>query len=102
GLRKAGIKSVLTIHDLIFRVYPETYPIIDRKIYDLKFRHSCQNADTIIAISKSTQADIVKFYDINPDKIEVIYQSCNPLYFKQRNERERIEILERNGIPSEY
>ena len=36
GLKKNGIKSVVTIHDLIFLRAPEQYAFIDRIIYNFK------------------------------------------------------------------
>ncbi len=82
GLNKTAIKSVVTIHDLIFKIYPDTYPFFDRLFYDVKFKNSCLQADKIIAISESTKTDIVHYYNIKPEKIEVIYQSCLPHYFE--------------------
>jgi glycosyltransferase involved in cell wall biosynthesis len=102
NIQKAGIKSIVTIHDLIFKVYPETYPSFDRKIYDIKFRKSCQNADRIIAISQNTKNDIIRFYDINPEKIEVIPQSCNPIYFDDTVQDNSKEILHQYGLPDKY
>ena len=40
GLKKSGIASVVTIHDLIFYRYPQYYPWFDRKIYEFKVRLS--------------------------------------------------------------
>jgi glycosyltransferase involved in cell wall biosynthesis len=101
-IRKSGIKSVVTIHDLIFKMLPSTYPYIDRQIYDLKFRKSCNNADRIIAISNSTKNDIVKYYHIDPAKIEVVYQSCNPLYYDSDPITNAGEVLKQYNLPSEY
>ena len=98
-LRQAGIRSVVTIHDLIFKIYPQTYAAIDRKIYDLKFKDSCLRADRIVAISHNTKRDIVRFYGIDPHKIEVIYQSCDPLYY-QLDDMQKIRSTD--FIPSEY
>lgn len=97
-LQQAGIRSIVTIHDLIFKVYPQTYAAIDRKIYDLKFKDSCQRADRIVAISQSTKRDIIRFYDIHPDKVEVIYQSCDPLYYQPDD----TEVIQPNAVPQEY
>jgi len=83
GLSKTSMKSVVTIHDLIFKVYPETYPFFDRHMYDIKFKHSCLQANKIIAISESTKNDIVNYYNIEPDKIDVVYQSCLPHYYSE-------------------
>ncbi|RZJ64730.1 MAG: glycosyltransferase family 1 protein, partial [Flavobacterium sp.] len=77
GLKKTGIKSVVTIHDLIFLRKPEYYQPIDRLIYNYKSKYACKNADQIIAISEKTKQDIIELYNISPAKIEVIYQSCD-------------------------
>jgi glycosyltransferase involved in cell wall biosynthesis len=84
-IRKTGIRSVVSIHDLIFKIYPETYPVLDRKIYDLKFGYACRNADRIIAISESTKRDIIKFYKIDEGRIDVSYQACNPLFYHDKD-----------------
>lgn len=37
GIRRTGIRSVVTIHDLIFLRYPQYYHRLDRIIYNRKF-----------------------------------------------------------------
>ena len=64
GLQQTTMKSVITIHDLIFKHYPNQFSWIDRNIYDWKFRYSCENADRIVAISENTKKDIIRFYNI--------------------------------------
>ncbi len=102
NIQKSGIKSIVTIHDLIFKVLPETYPFVDRLIYDFKFKNSCKNASKIIAISNSTKNDIVKYYAISPDKIKVVYQSCNPIFYDSFYENEPESVLKEYNIPSDY
>lgn len=80
GLRKAGIKSVVTIHDLIFLRYPELYPAIDRFFYRQKFKNACAEADVIVAVSEQTKRDIVAFYGTSPKKIKVVYQDCHEAF----------------------
>ena len=70
-------KNIVTIHDLIFRRLPQCYPVIDRFIYDYKFKHACKNADHIIAVSQCTKRDIINDYGIPSEKIEVIYHINN-------------------------
>ena len=100
NIHKSGVKSIVTIHDLIFKTLPKTYSAIDRTIYDVKFKASCHNADKIIAISESTKNDIVKFYGISPEKIDVIYQSCNPIFYEPHT-AEAIDLSSLN-LPDEY
>jgi len=102
NLQRHQVKGIVTIHDLIFKIYPNTYSYFDRIIYDWKFKTSCKKADRIIAISQSTKKDIVKHYNIDPDKIDVIYQCCAPLFYEENNNVDSSALFEKHKIPSEY
>lgn len=102
GIQKTNIKTAVTIHDLIFMRYPQYYKAIDRKIYELKFRNACKNADKIIAISEQTKRDIIHFFGTEAKKIEVIYQSCNPLFSVSATSHELEQIKEKYQLPDQF
>ncbi len=79
GLR---IPCVVTIHDVAFRQFTNMYHWHDRQIYNRKWIHSCNAADRIIAISESTKRDIIHFYDVNPEKIDIVYQPVGMRYYQ--------------------
>ena len=80
GIDQTGIRTVVTIHDLIFLRHPEFYHWIDTKIYAWKFRQTIREADHIIAISECTKRDIIEYGDVDESKISLIYQSCAPKF----------------------
>lgn len=80
---RLDIPSVVTIHDVAFRTFPDMYHAPDRFMYNIKWRHACKTADHIIAISESTKKDIIRFYDVDPDRINVVYQPVNSLYYTE-------------------
>lgn len=96
------LKTVVTIHDLIFRHYPYQYGWFDRKIYDVKFSQSCKSADAVVAISESTKWDIVEAYRIDPAKIHVIYQSCASIFHESRSAETNSKVREKYRLPSEF
>lgn len=102
GIQESKIKSIVTIHDLIFKAYPNTYSFFDRKIYDWKFKYSCQNADRIIAISEHTKQDIIQHYHIAPEKIQVIYQACQDLYYTLNDAQSVAALLKKYALPKQY
>ncbi|RYU97387.1 glycosyltransferase family 4 protein [Emticicia agri] len=103
GLKKEGIKSVVSIHDLIFLRYPEQYPAIDRFFYRRKFKHACNNADAIVAVSEQTKRDIIDFYQIPADRIEVIYQGCQPTFCQRIPDKTIIQqVLQKYNIQKHY
>ena len=102
GLRNSGIKSVVTIHDLIFLRHPEYYHWFDRKMYTWKFHQTIKQADRIIAVSECTKRDILEFGKINPEKISVIYQSCNPKFTNMPTESEMETTAKKYDLPERY
>ena len=97
-----SVKKVVTIHDLIFKRYPEWYRFIDRKIYDWKFKTACRNANKIIAISEQTKKDIIHFYGIKPDKITVVYQTCNDRFKKKASIEQTESVRKKYHLPAEF
>jgi glycosyltransferase involved in cell wall biosynthesis len=102
GIQKTGIKTVVTIHDLIHERYPEQYNAIDVKIYSKKFRYACTHADKVIAISEQTKKDIIEFYKTPEEKITVCYQSCNPAFAETVSMEEKIKIRELYNLPDQF
>ncbi|HOY20406.1 MAG TPA: glycosyltransferase family 1 protein [Haliscomenobacter sp.] len=102
GIRSMGIKSVVTIHDLVFKHRPDYYPLIDRAVYDIKFKYACRQADAVVAISESTKNDIVNFYGIRPEKIKVIYQSCDERFMQEKSPKLIDQILAKYQLPAEF
>lgn len=102
GIQKTGVKSIVTIHDLIYLTYPNDFSIIDRNIYNLKFKSACKTADKIIAVSQSTKNDLIRFYQLNPDKIEVCYQTCNEHFKAQLQKQTLIEISKTYKLPKNF
>ena len=92
GLSKAGIPSVVTIHDLIFIRYPQFYKTIDRNIYNFKFRKACLLADKIVAVSEMTKQDIIRIYKVPEEKIDVVYQGCDVSFLQQAESNKLSEV----------
>jgi glycosyltransferase involved in cell wall biosynthesis len=102
GIDQTRIKSVVTIHDLIFERYPAQYKAIDVAIYRSKFRYACRHADKVIAISKQTREDLVSFYNVPEDKIEICYQACNPVFQHLHTPEEKLAIRKKYNLPETY
>lgn len=102
GLKKAGIPSVITVHDLIFLRYPQYYPFIDRKIYEFKMRYAVKHANKIIAISESTKVDLINYFNVDEEKIEVIYQNCDSSFRNRVSDHEKARIRSTYNLPERF
>lgn len=102
GIRSTGIKTVVTIHDLIHERFPEQYNFFDVKTYRKKFRYACDKADRVIAISEQTKRDIMHFYHTPEEKIRVCYQGCNPSFGIRVSEEDKAAVRKEFGLPAEF
>jgi glycosyltransferase involved in cell wall biosynthesis len=102
GLKANGIKSMVTIHDLIFLRYPNLYSFFDRKIHYYKFKKSAKNADLIIAVSEQTRQDIIQFLDVESSKIKVIYQGCNGVFKRNFSAERKKEVAQKFDLPEKF
>jgi glycosyltransferase involved in cell wall biosynthesis len=102
GIRRSGIKSVVTIHDLIFLRHPEFYHWIDTKLYAWKFRQTVREADHIIAISECTKRDIMELGDVDESRISVVYQSCSPRFSVSVAPNRIAEVRHKYGLTGPF
>ncbi len=102
GLEKAGTKSVVTIHDVLFLRYPEFYSFIDRNIYYRKFKHAAEAADTVIAISEQTKRDIVQYLGIPENKISVVYQGCHQAFKESYTAAKKTALIKKYQLPKQF
>jgi len=102
NIDKANIKTVVSIHDLIAIRYPQYFKKADRISYVKKSRYACEVSDKIIAVSQQTKEDIVRFFNIQEEKIEVIYQGCNKVFQEQQKEDYKAEVANKYQLPNKY
>jgi len=93
---------VLTIHDLAFLRFPEFNFDWFIKKYAREVKKNAQISRKIIADSESTKDDIIRFFKIDPQKIEVIYLASDTVFKKLPETRIDRNILKKYKINKKY
>lgn len=88
---RAKTKTLIVIHDINFEHYPEHLPWLIRKYYRYYTPRFAKRADRIVTVSNFSKNDIVSQYQVNPDKIDVVYNGVNEKY-KPINDSEKIAV----------
>jgi glycosyltransferase involved in cell wall biosynthesis len=97
-LIRGKVKTVVTIHDLAFKYFPETFTSKDLFKINFLTRVALMFADKIITISESSKRDILKFYpDVKSKDIKVIYHGFDAEVF----EKER-DLIKEEDIKKQY
>lgn len=68
-----GGKKVCTIHDLAFKVYPETVRRRTRAVLNSRLKSTIKRADHIVVDSQFTKNELLRFYKVDEDKVSVVY-----------------------------
>ncbi|MFH1061307.1 MAG: glycosyltransferase family 1 protein [Candidatus Omnitrophota bacterium] len=84
--------TVVTIHDLAFIKFPQYFESSVRWRCLRFTQHAIAKAQKIIAISESTKKDILEYYKVDAQKVEVIYHGVDA-EFKQIQDKPRIEAV---------
>jgi len=83
-------RNLMVIHDLNFVHHPEMMPRLPRKYYNYFTPRYARKADRILTVSQFTKQDIIRQYNIEPDKIDVVYNGANPLYTPISEEQQQL------------
>jgi glycosyltransferase involved in cell wall biosynthesis len=95
------VPSVLTVHDLIFRLFPRYHKLQNYVYLNLAVPLFCRRAQAIVAVSERTKQDLVRLYKLPPDKVTVIYEAAAPRFVPQPPEKVE-QVRARYGLPERY
>lgn len=98
-----GVPTVLTVHDMIFKLFPEHQKRLNYWYLNATMPLYCRRADAIVTVSEASKRDIVTHYGLEPDKVTVVYEAAAPEFGPASGEavadvRRRYSLPERFAI----
>ena len=95
--------TVVTIHDIIHLLYPGFLPSRAASLYAQRmFRHSVGRADRIIAVSRNTRRDVLDYFAIPEEKIQVVYNGVEDRFRRLLSAEELAAGLKEAGVRQPY
>lgn len=76
--RRAPVRAVLTVHDLLHLAHPETLSPFDRAFRAAIYGRSLRRAARVIAISEFTRRELIERCGVAPERIAVVRQGIRP------------------------
>lgn len=96
-----NVPFIVTIHDLAYYKYPDTFSKGSLLLKKILSPISIKRAAQIITVSDNTKCDILEYFDVPSEKINVIYPAVKN--FKRESDMEKIRSLkEKYGIKGKY
>ncbi len=96
-------RSVVTIHDIIHLLYPEFLPNRLAFLYaERMIRRSLQRGDRIISVSRNTRTDLMSYFQVDGEKIDVIYNGIDDEFRKVLPDDDLKRWLRNLGLERPY
>ena len=76
----AGVRTVVTVHDLIPLLLPEYAPSVGLKAYFRLVSAATRHADAVVTDSYCSAGDIARLLGVPPERIHVVYLGVDPRY----------------------
>lgn len=76
GLAPSGVKTILTVHDMIHEKFHYSMNRSEKDVVDRK-RKAIERVDKVICVSENTKQDLLNSYNIDPQKISIVYHGCS-------------------------
>lgn len=99
GLR---VPSVATIHDIAYLKFPDIVSKVQRDYFNRLISISLKNASHFICVSETSKKDFCEYFSVNDDKVSVVYNGYNPIYNEQLTHEQKLQILNKFGIPEKF
>lgn len=95
-------RSIVTVHDLGYLYFPEAHPPFERWYLDWSTRFNACAAARVLALSETTKADLVRHYEVPPEKVRVVYPGLRKGMVPVEDEGLVREVLARHGVRQPY
>jgi glycosyltransferase involved in cell wall biosynthesis len=94
-------RVVITVHDLAYRLYPETAPHATRR-WLRGIDGALRRAAGILVPSESTKRDIAELYAVDPERVTVAHLGVDAGAFRRPPQAEIDRVRARFGIDGPY
>jgi len=96
-------RSVVTIHDCIHLMFPQYLPNRLALTYArTSIRMAAKRATRVLTVSESSKRDILRFVDLPPEKIDVIYNAFDERFGVEPREEDVVRVRERYQLHDEF
>lgn len=95
-------RSIVTLYDLSFFLYPEYLPPFQRLYLKWGARLSTRRAERVIAISSSTKRDAMRLLKIDANKIDVALPGVDPIFFQRMDENALAAFRREKRLPEHF
>ncbi|HEX4998053.1 MAG TPA: glycosyltransferase family 1 protein [Terriglobia bacterium] len=98
-----GAKLLVTVHDCVHLLFPAADSSRFQRFRDYwRTSQVVRRASHILAVSNSTKEDLVNIFDLDPERISVIYNALDDRFGRSSGEDNQGSVMERYQIKDPF
>ncbi len=98
-LLPSSIKTILSIHDLVWMYFPKTMTRSGYLQERMLMKYSIKRANAITTVSHSTQADLVDAFNLNDQSVHIIPPGLSPYFLSMKSDAQLDQVKQ---IPDRF
>jgi glycosyltransferase involved in cell wall biosynthesis len=96
-----GVPTVMTVHDLIFRLFPQHHKRMNYWYLNLAMPLFVHRASAVITVSQATKNDLMRYYGTPDSKITVVHEAAAP-HFHVVSDGEVARVRSKYNLPERF
>jgi len=101
------VKIVTIVHDISFNFFPQLIKFSDLFFLRVLIPISLKRSDKVMGVSQFTRDEIIKFYNINPEKVDYIYNAVSDEFLsppagEEVSEEKIAEVRKKYDLPENF
>jgi glycosyltransferase involved in cell wall biosynthesis len=98
----AGCRTVFVAHGFYWYLMPWGSKWVDRLSHRYLVPRYAKKSDAIISVSNTTKETIIKYLDIDPDKVHTVYLGVHEAFLDRVSDDKREEVRRQYGLPDRF
>lgn len=100
--RLKSCKTVLTVHDLIYALFPKYHLPLNKWFLNSFMPVFVRRADAIITVSECSKRDLVNLYGVSPERIAVVYEGVDERFHADPGPDVVASVQQRYALPDRF
>lgn len=97
------IPSIMTVHDMIFDIYPQYMPNAwMRPYYRFLMKYGLEKVSNIVTVSNNTAKELGNYYQYSIDKLVIVHEGVDKEFFPIDNQERLDAVRNKYGLESPF
>ena len=98
----APVQTVVTIHDMSLRLYPQCHPLRRLVLNRPLMRQAVRRATALVTVSNSTRRDLLRLHGVAPERVSVVHEAASPEFRPIRDRAVLDALRARYQLPARF